>query len=768
MDPDRLFTRLAPKLWFLWTRTFLIVSAVSILVAALTLWANRQELPGSVTHALRWETLVRAWLVLLVITALHESAHGLTCKRYGGEVHEIGFLMLYFLPCFYGNVSDAWLFRERSKRLWVTFAGGYFELFVWSLAVFAWRLTQADSLVHELSFVVLSVSGVQTLFNFNPLLKLDGYYLLSDWLAIPNLHQRGLNRFQGVVRRLLWGAPRPRPEQMGRLVAAFGLATWAYSTVILWLMLWALGWFLWAHWGWPAAIAVAALGLVSGRSLFHGIFAGEVTTMITTRRLRTICWLLGLAGLTMGLFLVEIDDRASGPFRLRPANRTELRAPVAGFLRAVYCDEGDWVSAGNVVARLEVADLESRLSQKQAELRESQARLRLLEAGPRSEEVAEQRQRVTRAEAWRDLAREDLAHFRQACADDLDRLQKQTVARRAELEAAEESYRRAKTLVGQGVLASEQHAETLSRYRVCQARLAEAEATERASRARGTLEPEAEIARRERELADARATLRLLEAGARPDEVEAGKAGLARLEEEIRHLEETRQKQSIVCPLAGVVTTARLREKAGQYLREGELICLVEEAAVFDAEIILAEQDVARVRPGQDVRLKVRALPHETLTSRVEWVSPTAGKGDAQSSVTVYCRLDRAPGDLRPEMTGYASGRSAKSSWTAPCASCARNSGGDASALSRQQSAEAERAAAGGRADRARSDQPTRRDPQTAARRSPGSGRPHCELRTGGADAAGDGSRAGRVVVDAAGRVYRNIRSGVGATRGRR
>jgi putative peptide zinc metalloprotease protein len=652
-DPDRLFTWLAPKIWFFWTPAFLVLSAGCIVLAAALLWANRHELAGSFLSALRWETALLAWLALLFVTTCHEFAHGLTCKRHGGEVHEVGFLLIFFMPCFYCNVSDAWLFPEKSRRLWVTLAGGYFELFLWALTVFVWRLTTPDSLVHYLAFVVLSACGVQTLFNFNPLLKLDGYYLLSDWLEVPNLQQRAGDYVKSRLRWLLWGAARPEPEPRGRVLLLYGLVSWLYSLIFLVLSLVVMGYFLGGRLGLLGLSAVALLGLLSMRGLLHGLSAGEVRTMVRFRHKRTVLWALVLGGVPAALFVIPIEDRAGGPFLVRPAVRAELRAPVAGFLREVYGDEGDRVSPGTVVARLEVPDLESRLARKQAERKEVEAKLHLLQVGARPEEVAEQRLRVGRARGWRDLARQDLTRTRRALAEDLDQLDKQVAARRAELEAARDSHQRAKTLVRRKVLSEEQYQESESRYRVCQARLAEAEAARRARQAKGTLEAEAELARRERELADVQAALRLLEAGTRPEEVEAEQARLARLREEIRHLEEQRRKQAVFSPVPGLVTTARLREKVGQYLHEGDLICVVEEPGGLEAEITLAEQEVARVRAGQAVELKARALPFETYATRVDRVAPAAGRGDVQSSVTVYCRLDHAPPSLRPGMTGY-------------------------------------------------------------------------------------------------------------------
>jgi hypothetical protein len=103
----------------------------------------------------------------------------------------------------------------------------------------------------------------------------------------------------------------------------------------------------------------------------------------------------------------------------------------------------------------------------------------------------------------------------------------------------------------------------------------------------------------------------------------------------------------------GVVTTPRLREQAGRYLREGDLICVVEEPAGLEVELTLAEQDVARARPGQTVALRARSLPLETLPARVERIAPAAERGEVQSTVAVYCRLEGGPPGLRPGMTGY-------------------------------------------------------------------------------------------------------------------
>jgi HlyD family secretion protein len=299
--------------------------------------------------------------------------------------------------------------------------------------------------------------------------------------------------------------------------------------------------------------------------------------------------------------------------------------------------------------------LPSRIAQKEAEVREAQAKLRLLETGPRYEEIEQQRRRVDRAEAWRDLARGDLTRARQALGEDMQRLDKLIGQHNAERDAAQDVLDRAKRLRGKGTVSEDEYVEAQKRLRVAQALVDQAQAQKGARQALGTREAETELSRREKELADARATLTLLEAGTRPEEIEAERARLARLQEEARYLEGVQERLPIQSPVAGVIVTPRLKERFMQYVHEGDVVAVVEEPAVLEAEISLAEQDVARVEAGQPVELKARALPFGVITGRVNRVAPAAARGDVQSTVLVYCRPEAsAAPELRSGMTGHA------------------------------------------------------------------------------------------------------------------
>ena len=129
---------------------------------------------------------------------------------------------------------------------------------------------------------------------------------------------------------------------------------------------------------------------------------------------------------------------------------------------------------------------------------------------------------------------------------------------------------------------------------------------------------------------------------------------MARLQEEARYLEGVRERLPIQSPVAGVIVTPRLKERFMQYVHEGDVVAVVEEPTVLEVEISLAEQDVARVEPGQPVELKARAMPFGVITGRVDRVAPAAARGDVQSTVLVYCRPEASAPELRPGMTGHA------------------------------------------------------------------------------------------------------------------
>lgn len=652
-DPDRLFNFLEPGLRFVWTRAFFWLSLSAIAAAAALVWTHRAEFASSF-NIWGWQAWLTIWVTIILVTTLHEFAHGLTCKHYGGEVHELGVLMVFFTPCFYCNVSDSWLIPQKSRRLWITAAGAYWDLCMWAVAVFVWRLTIQDTFINYVASIVVGVCGTRGFINLNPFLRLDGYYLLSDALEIPNLRRRAYQYWMGWIRWALWGARRPEAPARARTLLVYGACMWSFGFFLVDCLYLGLCRYLGEYWG---LLGVAGATLVCGmifRALFRGFFAGEFNKMVTKRPLRSMIWIVGLVAAVLIAFLMPVDSRSSGSFHVRPARRVEVRAQVAGFLREVVSDEGQAVVQGARLLRLEVPDLESQLTQKAAELTEAKAQLRRLEAGPRPEEVHEQRLRVARIREWRDLAEQDLARARMALTEDLRRYDQQIAQARAELEYAHVSLAQADQLYRRGVMAGQQYLAERKRYEVAALQLEQTQAQKRAREAAGLLEAEAELARRAKDLADVEAVLRLLEAGSRPEDLEAERARVARLEEERKHLQSVAAKQVVACPLTGLVVTPRLHEKVGQFFDKGALICEIEDVSGLEAEIAMAEQDVTGVKPGQTCELKARALPFKTFQAKVDRVAPRASIADGkpQGTVTVYCHLEEQDAALLAGMTG--------------------------------------------------------------------------------------------------------------------
>ncbi len=187
LDPDRFLERTLAWVSPLFTRTGLTAWLAVVATAVVLAVSHWSELTENLTdRVLTPENLFLLWLSYPVIKLLHELGHGYAAKHWGGEVHEMGIMFLVLLPLPYVDASSASAFPDRRKRAFVGAAGMVVEMFLASVALFVW-LNVEPGLLRTLAFNVMFIGGVSTLlFNGNPLLRFDGYYVLADVIDIPN------------------------------------------------------------------------------------------------------------------------------------------------------------------------------------------------------------------------------------------------------------------------------------------------------------------------------------------------------------------------------------------------------------------------------------------------------------------------------------------------------------------------------------------------------------------------------------------------------
>ena len=173
-DPTELLNVLV-KLYRPFHSLFWFVLATLVIIAGVVLFsANQSQFSFSLNEIFNFGSIIAIVISLFIIVTLHEYSHAIICRYFGGEVREIGFLLMYFQPCFYSNLSDAWLFEKKSHCLAVTAAGPYFQMILFAFAVGVWRVTMIGSFVNNIAYLIILVTFITFLFNFNPLIKFDG------------------------------------------------------------------------------------------------------------------------------------------------------------------------------------------------------------------------------------------------------------------------------------------------------------------------------------------------------------------------------------------------------------------------------------------------------------------------------------------------------------------------------------------------------------------------------------------------------------------
>jgi len=395
-------------------------------------------------------------------------------------------------------------------------------------------------------------------------------------------------------------ANRPDARE-GRIYWLYGILAGVYSGWLIGFILLALGGFLVRRYqGWGAFCFVAIVTILfrgtlqkTGR-LLASHFTGNQGIMARVKRLaRTV---VILAAAAAALYFIKTDFKVSGEFRILPIHNAEVRAEVEGIIEEIVRDEGDVVNAGDLIARLSDREYHAELEKIKAEIAEKDAKLKMLKTGARAEEI--------------ELART-------------------TVAK------GEERVKHSQTLLE---MERSLYTEKLS--------------------SKKDFETAAEIAAlRASELDESKGTLKLLLAGARPEEIEATQAALSRLAAQQRYLQAQLERLRITSPIAGVVTTHRLKERLGTNLKKGELLAEVHQLKTVNAEIAVPEKEISEVQVGQPVELKARSYLDRSFRGNVISISPVGTlqtNGLPQREFVVVTELDNASLALRPEMSGNA------------------------------------------------------------------------------------------------------------------
>jgi putative peptide zinc metalloprotease protein len=642
-DPNRLLGQLVSRLKFLYTPQFLICSAALIVLALGITITNQAEFSDHLAQLYRVSTIPLLVVTIILVVAAHEFAHGLTCRYFGGEVHEIGFMLIYFQPAFYCNVSDAWLFPEKSKRLWVAFAGPYFELFIWALATLLWRLTDVETWLNHVAFMVVASSGIKTLMNFNPLIKLDGYYLLSDYLEIPNLRRKSFSYIGTLLKQLggsvVEGVEPPTPRER-KIYLAYGLVATVCSFSLLAVVAVKAGGFL-IEQQQPAGFALFAvlLGLklrqrlrrLKGKSAqranpsadpddaeAEAEAAAVSAAPAGAKAANGILWWgrykwRVLAAIAAVLMLGRTDLRIGGQFNILPSQNADVRAEIEGIIENISIDEGDQVHAGDPIARISGQEMKAELAKTEALLRQTRAKFKMLEIGPAQEEIEVAKAAVTKAE--------DTVKYARIRRDRDQKLFEEKLVSQKDLEVAQEM-----------------------------------------------------AATAENGVAEARGKLKVLLRGSRPEELDATKAEIEGYEAQRSYLEGQIRLLNICSPASGIVATPsrQLKDLKRQLVKKGDLIARIYDVRRMAVEIIISEKEIADVKPGQRVVLRVRAYPDLAFEGTVKAVAATArgesgSSGQASASVTsfsssggtgkmvlVTTEIDNKSFLLKPEMTGQA------------------------------------------------------------------------------------------------------------------
>ncbi|MCC7388894.1 MAG: PqqD family peptide modification chaperone [Phycisphaerales bacterium] len=375
-NPDRYLAWIEPLL-----RPLLNVWGFG-LWALFVIFAMAQVLP-------EWETLKSGfdsaiapanwgWLIVVFIVtkAIHETGHGVICKRYGGQVPEFGFMLLVLFPAPYVDASAAWALPSKWKRMAVGAGGMIFELFVASVAALIWKNSPDGSVVRQVAYNAMFTASLSTiLFNANPLMRFDGYFILSDLLEVPNLMQRSMKMLQYLwkvhVFRLKNETPPTGSPAEATILVVYGVAAMVYRVFLFISITLSVMGRLFAI-GLVLAVWTGVMWFVLPVGKFvHWLATGS---NIADCRGRVIATSLASFALLFGAIgLIPFDDHRRARGVIESVEDTGVFFGTTGFVQAAHVRPGQFVRAGDPLLTCSNDQMVAQLAQLEAQIAEAEA-----------------------------------------------------------------------------------------------------------------------------------------------------------------------------------------------------------------------------------------------------------------------------------------------------------------------------------------------------------------------------------------------------------
>jgi putative peptide zinc metalloprotease protein len=387
-DPERVLEFIYPYLrWFFSPMAvalcvLLALSAVTLVAAEFDVF--RSKLPEYHQFFSVHNAFLLA-IVLGVTKVMHEFGHGLCCKHFGGECHEMGIMILVLTPCLYCNVSDSWLLPSKWRRAAIGAAGIYVEIVLASICTFLWWRS-TPGLFHNLCLNVMFVSSVSTIiFNANPLLRYDGYYILADMLEIPNLRQKATSILSRTMGQVCLGLEPPEdpflPQRNKVFFILFTVAAAAYR----WVIAFSICWFLYKlfqsynlKFVGECVVMASLYGLLIMPLYQLGKFFYVPGRLDQVKKPRFYTSVGVLTAVLLAIFFLPLPHSVVCTLELEARDALPVYVDVPGKLFELDVKEGQQVAAGQQLAQLRNVDIDLKIAELQGSAREYEVKLKSL------------------------------------------------------------------------------------------------------------------------------------------------------------------------------------------------------------------------------------------------------------------------------------------------------------------------------------------------------------------------------------------------------